>query len=86
MPTKKNLLRSPFMLQFKLAIFMLKSENKCSLRWSVFCIAASVVLSNCFQNELSVKNRPLFNFYKKTVWQFDVRSHVTQDLEDTLLF
>ena len=29
----------------------------------------------------------LFNFYKeKIVWQFDVRSHVTQDLEDTRHF
>ena len=32
-------------------------------------------------NDLSVKNRLLFNFYKKkTAWQFGIRSHVKQDL------
>ena len=49
-----------------------------------------VVLWKCFLNDLSVKNTFLFNFYKKKiVWEFDVRSHVTQDLlvtQDTLLF
>ena len=45
----------------------------------------------CFQivfwNDLGVKNRSSFNFYKKkTAWQFDVRSHMTQDLGDTRLF
>ena len=29
----------------------------------------------------------IYNFYKKKiVWQFDIRSHVTQDLRDTPLF
>ena len=57
------------------------------LRFSKFHgVAASLVLSIFFLNCLSVKNRSLFNFYKKkTAWQFDVRSHVTQDLRDTRL-
>ena len=28
-------------------------------------VAASVVLSNCFLNDLSVKNMSLFNFHRK---------------------
>ena len=45
-----------------------------------------VVLWNCFLNDLSVNNTPIFNFYKKKiVWKFDVRSHVVQDLEDTTM-
>ena len=45
------------------------------------------MLSNCFLNDLTVNNRSLFNFYKKkTAWQFDVRSHVTEYLGDTRLF
>ena len=43
-------------------------------------VAVSVVLSNLFLNDLSVKDKSLFNFHKKkSVWQFDVRSHVSQD-------
>ena len=51
-------------------------------------VAAPEVLSNCFLNDFGVDNMSLFNFRKKkTVSQFDVRSHMTQDLSgDTRLF
>ena len=35
----------------------------------------------CFLNDLSVRNTFLTFIKKKTVWQFDVRNHVTQDSE-----
>ena len=47
----------------------------------IHVVAASMALSNCFLNDLSVNNMSLFNFHKnKTVWQSDVRSHGTPDL------
>ena len=40
-----------------------------------------------FLNDLIVENTSLLNFYKQKVMrQFDVRSHVTQDLRDSRLF
>ena len=45
-----------------------------------------VVLWNSSLNDSSVKNTSVSNFYKKIiVWQFNVRSHVTQHLGDTSL-
>ena len=53
----------------------------------IYINSASVVLSNCFLNDYIVKSRSLLNFdKKKTAWQFDVRSHVTQGLEIRVYF
>ena len=42
---------------------------------------------NFFWMFLGLKNRSVFNSYKKKiVWQFYVRSHVTKDLGGTRLF
>ena len=46
-----------------------------------------VVLWNCFLNDLNVNNTTVFNFYKKkTVREFYVRIHVTQESGDARLF
>ena len=72
--------------------FKLKKKKKNSLqrhllnRRNFFAFTVRV-LWNCFLNDMVVKNTSLFNFYnKKIVWQFDLRSQVTQDLGDTRLF
>ena len=54
--------------------------NKNSLQWYV-------LNRKSFLNDSTVTNTSLFNFdKKKIVRQFDVRSHVTQDIGDTRLF
>ena len=53
----------------------------------IHAVAASVVLSKCNLNYLSVNNMSLFNFYKKTtMWQFEVRSHVTQNMQEIRVY
>ena len=91
-PTEKYFWWCPFILQVKLQKKQL-NWNKNSLQWYVFsrrsfpAFTEWMVLWNHFLDYLSVKNTSLFNFFKrKIVWQFDVRSNVTQDLGNTRLF
>ena len=74
--TEKYLWRSPFILQLKLQNVSIVGSG---CFWVVFW--------NCFLNDVSVKNRSLFVFYKKkTVWPLDVRSHVTKDLSEIRVY
>ena len=80
-------LSNKFSLQWFLIFLIQKSGCFGSVFFFLYINGASVVLSNCFLNDYIIKSRSLLNFdKKKTAWQFDVRSHVTQGLEICVYF